>query len=65
MLLFGVLFSAAGIGLTVYNRRLALSVFGKDSLSGSFSRSISRQNIAITGAAMLVCGLVMICTSLY
>jgi hypothetical protein len=65
MLLIGVLFSAAGIGLTFYNRRFALSVFGRDSHSGTFKRSIGRQNTAIIGAALLVCGLSLVYSSLY
>jgi hypothetical protein len=60
MLIIGLICFCAGIFLTAFNRRLVRTMFGRELVSDSFHRSISRQNTAIVGITLLFFGMALV-----
>ena len=59
MLLIGLIFLLLGFWLAFFNRQIAIHFFGRRAqvYAEDFMNSIARQNIAITGGAFIVGGL--------
>jgi hypothetical protein len=60
MLLIGIVLCLAGFFLVAFNRRVVIKIVGKPIGPDTLSTSVSRQNIAIIGAACIFGGLLMI-----
>ncbi len=59
MFLVGLIFLLVGFWLVIFNRQIAIRLFGRRAraYAEDFMYSIARQNIALTGAAFIFGGL--------
>jgi len=60
MFILGSLFVPIGLVLTVFNRQITRSLFGRDRSMAEFQHSVARQNTAIIGAAFALGGMLMV-----